>query len=129
MWTASTSFGDGGVSYGVVIAKDEADRMLAALLEELRPLWLDRHHPSVSFSSYGQILGVTRDKAVLGDVDGDIAPLYRYRSHARAVVHPWTPTTLEDSQSDRAAHWDPLHPPRRQQVPGWNRQDRVSHGT
>jgi alkylated DNA repair dioxygenase AlkB len=86
-------FGEGSVDFGVVIEKNEADQMQAALLEELRPFWLGRKDPSVIFSIFGKMKGVTRDKAIFGDVDGSVAPLYRYGSRKRVIVHPWTPTT------------------------------------
>ena len=69
--------------------------MLASLERELQPLWLARDHPSVAFSIYGKHRGLTRDKAILGDVDGTVSPLYRYGSPEMAHVHPWTPTTRE----------------------------------
>lgn len=90
-WLVRTEF-NGATDYGVVFTAEEADRLMAQVLQEAEPLWLDRRDPSVAFSIYGKTLGVTRDKAILGDVDGTRSPCYRYGSPELAVVHPWTGT-------------------------------------
>ena len=97
-WTSIKTFGAGSEFYGVVFSKkkfNEADRLFEELNIELEPFWLARDHPSVAFTIYNKQLAVRRDKAIFGQVDGTTAPLYRYGSPERAVVHPWTPTLLK----------------------------------
>ena len=92
LWQPRSTFGRGSQYYGIIFDKVEADRLMAAILLELEPLWLPRDDPSVVFSIYGRNIAVTRDKAILGEVVGSVSPLYRYGSPERAVVHSFTPT-------------------------------------
>lgn len=91
-WLVARSFGNRSEYYGVVYGPDLVDRLMAAILLEMQPLWLARNHPSVAFTIYGKTLGVTRDKAILGEVIGPLEPRYGYGSPEQATVHPFTPT-------------------------------------
>ena len=85
------SYGEGDTFYVPnFLSANEADAFLAALHSELEPYYVDRRDPTVQFSIFGKINGVARDKAALGDVNGNMAPLYRYGAPELAQVVLWT---------------------------------------
>jgi alkylated DNA repair dioxygenase AlkB len=85
--------GEGDAAYYPnFLTTEEADALLTRLNEELE--YIPREE--MTFTIFNKVIPPPRDKAFLGDVDGDDGsyPLYHYdHSGNNPIVQSWTPTT------------------------------------